>query len=268
MKRNPAAIAVSYFAIFVIWGSTYLGIRWAVESMPPFYLVGIRFFFSGLAFLGLALATGRLTTWPRPREVLASAFLGLFLILGGNGLVSVGEKSVDSYLASIVICSTPFCVAFFNRVLFRERLHPTRLAGMVLGLAGVMAIAYSGSGIHVSFSWGMLAVVGGFLCWGFATAMSKRLPVHEDNLVTTGMQMAIAGGIALAISWFAYAPLGELLPAVTARSWWAVLYLTTAGSAAFYAYNYLLKHEPSIRVVSYSIVNPLIAVLLGIVLAG
>jgi drug/metabolite transporter (DMT)-like permease len=268
MKRNPAAIAACYFAIYVIWGSTYLGIRWVVQSMPPFYLVGIRFFSSGLVFLAVAVATGKLRAMPSPGEVLSSAFLGCFLILGGNGFVSIGETSVESYIASIIICSTPFCVAFFNRVIFRERLLPTRLAGMVLGLAGVVAIAYSGSARHVSFTWGIPIVVAGFLCWGLATSLSRRLPVHEDNLVNTGMQMTIAGAIALIVSQFAYPPVTALLPAVSARSWWALIYLSTAGSAAFAAYNYLLKHEPSIRVVSYSIVNPLIAVLLGILVAG
>ncbi|MCX7024783.1 MAG: EamA family transporter [Spirochaetes bacterium] len=268
MKKNFVPILVSYFAIYTIWGSTYLAIRWSVESLPPFYVVGIRFFLSGLVFLLVSVASGKLKRFPSVKELLSAAFLAVFLLLCGNGFVSVGETSVDSYIAAIIISSTPFCVAFFNRVIFKEKLSATRLAGMALGLAGVAALMYDGRAARFTLSYGMLFIVVGFLSWGFGTSMSRALAVHPDNFVNSGLEWTMAGAAALVVSQFIYAPLPEVLPPVTPRSWWGLLYLTTVGASALAAYNYLLKNEPSSRIVSYAIVNPLIAVLLGILLAG
>jgi drug/metabolite transporter (DMT)-like permease len=268
MKKNLPAILLSYLAIYIVWGSTYLAIRFCVASLPPFYLVAFRFLPIGLVFLLISVLSGKLRKLPTLKEVLSASFLGLFLILGGNGLVSVGEMTVDSYMAAVVISSTPFCVALFNRVLFKERLSLIRIAGMLIGLAGVVVLMYEGKGLHFTFGRGTAFVVGGFISWGFATSVGRRLPVHENNLVNSGIEMTLAGIVAFILSLFLYRPLPLVLPEVTARSWWGLLYLATIGAAAFAAYNYLLKNEPSSRVVSYSIVNPLIAVLLGIVLAG
>jgi len=267
MKRNVPAIIASYLTVYVVWGSTYLAISWAVETIPPYWLVGTRFLFSARAFLGSALAQGKLfpITW---KNLLSAAFMGVFLLVLGNGLVSVGEMEVDSYLAAIIISSTPLVVALFNRVLFKERLSLIRTLAMILGLAGVGILLYEGGSGSFRLNPGIIFVIAGFLAWAFATAVGHKLPIHPNNLANSGLQMAIAGLIAIVVSLFAYRPVPEILPEVTALSWIGLAYLATIGSLAFYAYSYLLKHEPSNRIVSYAIVNPLIAVLLGIALGG
>jgi drug/metabolite transporter (DMT)-like permease len=127
MKKNTALVLASYLTLYIVWGSTYLAIRVAVATMPVFYLVGFRYSIAGLGFLILSAVTGRLKRLPSRKEIFAASFLGFFLLILGNGLVSLGEKTVDSYIAAIIISSTPFCVAFFNRLFFGERLHVTRL---------------------------------------------------------------------------------------------------------------------------------------------
>jgi drug/metabolite transporter (DMT)-like permease len=268
MKRNFAAIVASYLTVYVVWGSTYLAINWAVKTIPPYYLVGLRFLASGLAFLAIALAQGKLKPLPGLKEFLSAGFMGLFLLVLGNGLVSVGEMEVDSYLAAIIISATPLIVALFNRTFFREKLSWIRIVSMALGLAGVAVLLYEGGGSGLSIGKGIVFVVAGFLSWGFATSVGHKLPVHANNLVNSGLQMCIAGTIALVFSLFAYPPPAVVLPGISLKSWMALAYLASVGGVAFYAYSYLLKHEPSRRIVSYSIVNPLIAVLIGIALGG
>jgi drug/metabolite transporter (DMT)-like permease len=265
MNLPRPAIIISYLTVYIVWGSTYLAIRWVVESFSAYYLVGARFFIGGLIFIIISLVTGQLNRLPTMKETMSSAFLGIFFLIGGNGLISVGLLKVDSYLAAIIISATPFCVALFNRILFSEKITAIRLFGVTLGFIGVIAILYNGKNPFETFEPYIGFLIAGFICWGFATSVGHKLPVHSNNLVNSGLQMLIAGIIALAMSQFMYKPLPELIHTVTLRSLLALVYLITIGSAAYYAYTYLIANEPSIRIVSYAIVNPLIAVLLGLV---
>jgi len=267
MKKIDTRIILCYLAIYIIWGSTYLAIKWGVETIPPFYLVSFRFLIGGIFFILVPVITGRLRSVPSSREILSSVFLGTFLLLLGNGLVSWGEQKVDSYLAALIISSTPFCVAFFNWIFFREKLSKIRLSGMILGIAGVGLILYNGnSSFHFNFHLGI--ILAGFLFWGLATSVGHKLKVHPNNLVNSGMQMVYVGVAAFILSHFLYNPLPQIIHDFSARSLTGLLYLTVFGSIGFYAYNYLLSHEPSIRISSYAIINPLIAVILAVFLGN
>jgi drug/metabolite transporter (DMT)-like permease len=268
VNTKLVAVIVAYLTLYLVWGSTYLAIRVAVATMPAFYLVSLRFLAAGLSFLAIALATGRLRRPPSLRELLSAGFLGLFLLVLGNGFVSLGEKTVDSYIAAIIISSTPFCVGFFNRLLYGERIHPARLLGMALGLLGVAAILWRGDARGISLTPGVLWVIAGFVAWGFATSAARKLPVHPDSIVNTGLEMTIAGIVAFLGSLLLDGPPASALASVSPSSWLALAYLAVFGGGAFYAYTYLLANEPSMRLVSYSIVNPLIAVFLGMLLLG
>jgi drug/metabolite transporter (DMT)-like permease len=267
MTRFPLKIALSYLTVYIVWGSTYLFIKMGVETMPPFYLVGIRFFLGGVAFLAIGALTGKLRGLPTRQELLSALFLGIVLLVLGNGLVSVAERTVDSYLAALVVAATPFCVALFNRVLFREKLPHYRLAGMLCGLAGVALILYNGKNILSSVTPGVGVVIGGLASWSLATSVGHSMKVHSNTLVNSGLQMTFGGAVALVIAAIAYGPVVPLVAAISPRSWIGCIYLTVLGAAGFYCYSYLIKHEPSIRVVSYAIVNPLIAVVLGLLFA-
>ena len=264
MKTFPIKIIFSYLTIYIVWGSTYFFIKMGVETMPPFYLVGFRFLLGGLGFLIVAIVTGQIKTLPTKQEMFSSLFLGSFLLLLGNGFVSLAERSVDSYLAALFIASTPFCVAFFNGIFFQEKLPFFQLSGMLFGIIGVGLILYNSSNILSSFTPGIGLIFIGLLCWSLATSVGHKMKVHPNNLVNSGMQMLFAGILGVIFSSFIYPPLPALLPTITIRSWIGLAYLTVLGAMAFYCYSYLIKKEPSIRVVSYSIINPVIAVALGI----
>ena len=263
MKNNRFGIILAYLTIYIVWGSTYLGIRWAVETIPPFYLVGLRFIPGGVVFLLFSMMSGQIKSFPKLKEIASAVFLGTFLLLLGNGLISWAEERVDSYLASLIVSSTPFCIAFFNRIIFKERLSGIRLTGMLMGVTGVGLILYNGNS-NFQFSFHMILILAGFTCWSFATSMGHKLPVHSNNLFNSGMQMLFVGIAALIISYFVYKPLPVIIPEISFRSWAGLIYLSVFGAAGFYAYNYLLSNEPAIRISSYAIINPLIAVLLGI----
>jgi drug/metabolite transporter (DMT)-like permease len=265
MKKMSIGVILSYLIIYIVWGSTYLGIKWAVETIPPFYVVGFRFLAGGIIFLAISFISGKIKSFPKRNEILSAVFLGTFLILLGNGLITWAEKKVDSYLAALIVSSAPFCIAFFNWVFFREKLSRVRLSGMFMGVLGVGLILYNGNS-SISFSFHLGLVFAGFVFWGFATSMGHRLQVHSNNLLNSGIQMFYAGIVALVISMFMYKPFLQIIPEISFLSWMGFAYLTILGAVGFYAYNYLLSNEPAIRISSYAIVNPLIAVLLGIFL--
>jgi len=264
MKNNGGKIILSYLMIYLVWGSTYFFIKMAVETIPPFYVVGLRFTAGGIAFITGSIITGNLRKIPSAKELLSAFFLGICLLVLGNGLVSIAEKSVDSYLAALTIAATPFCVAFFNKILFGERISKERLTGMILGILGVGLILYNGHNSTASLSTGILLVIGGLVSWSLATSVGHRMPVHENTLVNSGFQMLFAGISGLLISVAIYPQSGRILLNASLISWIGVIYLAVFGGAAFYCYAYLIKHEPSIRVASYAIVNPPIAVILGL----
>jgi len=266
IKNLSLKIVFCYLAIYIVWGSTYLFIKISVETMPTFYLVGGRFFLGGLFFLLICLASGKLKKLPSPIELLSTLFLGTFLCLLGNGFVSMGEKSVDSYLAALIVSSTPFVVAMFNALFFRQLPSISHIFGMLFGITGVALILYNGSSLSFSLTPGTYMVIAGLFCWAFATSLGHRMKVPSNNLVNSGFQMFFAGAIGLIISAIVYPPAQTIIPSISLKSWIGLAYLTVPGAAAFYCYSYLIKNEPSSRVVSYAIVNPPIAVLLGILI--
>ncbi|HPH01874.1 MAG TPA: EamA family transporter, partial [Spirochaetota bacterium] len=141
------SILFSYATLYIVWGSTYWFIKVAVASMPPFWLVALRFLVGGLGFLGVAWLTGRMKGGLTRRQLLVSGGLGIFLLVGGNGLVTLAETTVDSYLAALVIASTPLAVALFDRLLVKIRIRPVCLVGIIIGMAGVGLLLYNGSSI-------------------------------------------------------------------------------------------------------------------------
>lgn len=266
MKKVSVGVIISYLMIYIVWGSTYYFIKLAVETIPPFYVVGLRFLAGGLVFIIISIAMGKLRTMPTIHEMLSALFLGTCLLVLGNGLVSLAEKSVDSYLAALTVAATPFCVAFFNKIFFNEKLAISRLFGMLCGICGVGLILYNGHSLASSLSPGIGFVVAGLCFWSLATSLGHKMNVHKNTLVNSGLQMFFGGIVAIIASVFLYPTGTQVLTSASSISWIGVAYLTIFGGIAFYCYAYLIKHEPSIRIASYAIINPLIAVTLGLVI--
>ena len=267
-SRNVPLVAFCYATVYLVWGGTYLFIRFAVQTIPPFHVVGMRFFAGGTLFLLLSIITGRLKRLPTLHEITASVFLGTFLLIGGNGLVTLAEKKVDSHLTALIISSTPLGVALFDLLLFRKRLSAIRWLGILAGIGGVFVLLVDGASFTVHFTPEILLVIGALTSWSFATSLGHRMRVYPDVFVNSAIQMLFVGGSCLLTAQISRPLTATDLSAISPSSLGGLLYLIVAGSSAFAAYNYLIKNEPAIRVTSYAFVNPCIALFLGIVVAG
>jgi drug/metabolite transporter (DMT)-like permease len=267
-RKQLYLILLCYATVYLAWSATYLFIRIAVQTIPPFYVVGLRFLLGGLLFLAIGIISGGFKRFPTVKEVAASVFLGTFLLLGGNGLVTLAERKVDSYLAALVVACTPIGVAFFDWILIRKKISFVGITGILLGVAGVCVLLYNGSSLAVSFSPEVLMLIGGFMSWAFATSLGHRIEVFPNVFVNSGIQMLVVGGASLAVLAFIQPLSPALFSSFSTMSIVGLLYLAIFGSAGFAAYNYLIGHEPAIRVVSYAFVNPLLALFLGLVFAG
>ena len=263
----PASVAdarvlvpLSLFALYVIWGSTYLGIRFALESYPPFLLAGVRFICAGVALFAFLRLRG--VAMPTARQWRNAAITGVLLLGFGNGLVCFAEQHVNSGIAAVAVASMPLFAALFSGM-YGE--WPTRreTVGLVIGFVGVIVLNL-GAGLSGSRI-GAIALLVAAMSWAFGSAWSRRqdMPAGPMN---TAAQMLCAS-VAMLIVGFAS---GEQLPAhPTVRATAALVYLAVFGSiVAFSAYLYVLKHARPALATSYAYVNPPVAVLFGMLLAG
>ena len=253
-------IPLALFALYVIWGSTYLGIRYALESYPPFLLAGVRFLCAGIALYGFLRLRGMAP--PTPLQWRNAAFTGLLLLGMGNGLVCFAEERVSSGIAAVAVASMPLFAALFSGM-YGEWPNRRESIGLAIGFAGVIVLnlgsSLSGSRL------GALALLVAAMCWAFGSAWSRRreMPAGPMN---TAAQMLCAS-VALLLVGFAS---GERLPAhPTTRATLALVYLAVFGSIiAFSAFLYVLKRARPAVATSYAYVNPPVAVLFGVLLAG
>jgi drug/metabolite transporter (DMT)-like permease len=266
-QRSPFLVIASYLCVYVVWGSTYFFIKRSVATIPPFAVLAIRWTVGGVLLLAIAAFTGRLRRLPSLREIASALVLGTLLLLLGNGFITVAERRVDSYIAALLACSSPIVVALFDGLLLRIRLTLVRVLGVAVGFAGVALLLYDGRSLASSFDLPVLLCIAGVVSWGLATSLGHRFPVHGDNMVNSGIQMLFTGVVSLAITLLAGHRPAEVAAAVSGASLFGVAYLAVVGSIAFAAYTYLVKHEPAARL-SYALVNPLIALVLGLVLGA
>ncbi|RCS29756.1 drug/metabolite exporter YedA [Rhodanobacter denitrificans] len=275
MSDTPASVAVetprsltdprfliplSLFALYVIWGSTYLGIRFALESYPPFLLAGVRFLGAGVALYGFLRWRGMAP--PTPLQWRNAAITGLLLLGMGNGLVCFAEERVSSGIAAVAVASMPLFAALFSG-LYGEWPHRRESIGLAIGFAGVIVLNL-GSSLAGS-SLGAAALLVAAAAWAFGSVWSRRQTMPPGPM-NTAAQMLCAS-VALLVVGFAS---GEHLPAhPTTRATLAVVYLAVFGSIiAFSAFLYVLRHARPAVATSYAYVNPPVAVLFGVLLAG
>jgi len=262
-------VALALAALYLIWGSTYLAIRVAVETIPPFAMGSIRFLVAG-AILYLATARGRPgEARPGRREWRDAAIIGGFLLLGGNGLVMLGETTVASGIAALLIATLPLWVAILGRLFFNLRLARSALAGIALGFAGVGALVWPTGGGAAVDPTGVVILLGSPVLWAIGSLYSSRAHLPERPLVGVAMQMLCAG-VMFGVVAIATGELSGLRPAaVTSASVIAVAYLVVAGSlVGFTAYAWLLRVAPLPLVATYAYVNPIVAVALGALILG
>jgi drug/metabolite transporter (DMT)-like permease len=247
-------------ALYIIWGSTYLGIRVALQSYPPFLLASTRFAIAGLLMLGYLRWRG--VAMPTARQWRNAAVTGVLLLGFGNGLVCLAEESVSSGVSAVAVASMPLFAALFTGM-FGE--WPTRreTLGLLIGFIGVIVLNFGSSltGSHL----GAIALLVASMAWAFGSVWSRRQDM-PSGMMNTCAQM-LCGSVALSIVGFL---VGEKLPAhPTLHATLAVGYLVVFGSLiAFSAYLYVLKHARPAFATSYAYVNPPVAVLFGVLLLG
>jgi len=268
---SPAAslrtlLIVAFAIVYVVWGSTYLAIRVAVETLPPFLMAGARFLIAGaLMFVWLRLKG---VPMPDKKQWLHAAIAGVLMLLGGNGLVVWAEQTVSSSLAALLVALTPvwFALLDWSRPAGKRPATYTWI-GIVVGFAGVVLLVtgHNSSSVNASQNfWGVAALVLAGLCWAAGSLWSRYHAKRESPWMTSALQMICGGAVLLLLAFIHGEPAHFHLAQVSTQSWLAFLYLIVFGSwIAFSAYVWLLKVSTPARVATYAYVNPVIAVLLG-----
>lgn len=266
---SRAQLVAGFAAVYLIWGSTYLAIRFAVESFPPFLMAGTRHLTAGLLLFAWLRMKG--VAFPERRYWKSAFIAGGLLLLGGNGLVSWAEQRVPSGLAALIVASVPIWMAIVQGIQRRSRPPAAVLAGLLLGLGGLVLLVLPGNlggGDRVDVL-GAGALLLAALSWVIGSLYSRKAALPKSTLLAIAMEM-IGGGVILWIVGLAFGEGARLDAAsISGRSVLSLAYLIVFGSLiGFSAYIWLLKVTTPARVTTYAYVNPVVAVLLGWAFAG
>jgi drug/metabolite transporter (DMT)-like permease len=262
VRASSLSVWVALGIVYVVWGSTYLAIAIAVQTLPPLLHAGIRFVVAGL-LLAAWLAFRRADLRVSRRELGGAAAVGVLMLAGGNGLVVLAERTVPSGIAALIVASIPLWIVLY-RMIAGERVGRDLLAGVFLGLAGVAILVVPGGLNGTIDPVGALMLFGATLSWALGTFLSPRLDTPRNALVSTSYQMLAAGVVLLVVA-LGRGELAHVDPATfSTRSLIAFAYLIVFGSlVAYSAYTWLLQNASVSLVSTYAFVNPVVAVVLG-----
>lgn len=265
-RRTP--IWVGLLILYLVWGSTYLGIAIAVDTIPPFLMAASRFLIAGLVLLAWSVARdGRAFRPPTLHEWRDSTIVGALLLGGGMGMVAFGEQTVPSGITALFIALMPVWVAILGGLFLGERLPGLAVVGIVLGFGGVAILigpsAFGGAGALEPL--GLVAILISPIAWSAGSLFaSHRATLPRQPLVATGAQMTTGALVLLVMSVLSGELRGFRIEAISTDSLVAMVYLTVIGSlVAFTAYGWLLRVAPLPLIATYAYVNPVVAVILG-----
>ena len=264
------ALIVAFATIYLVWGSTYLGIRVAVETLPPFAMAAGRFLLAGGALAAWIAATRGLR--PTARQWRDNTIVGTFLLLGGNGLVAWAEQVIPSGIAALVVGLQPLMMVLAEWV-WPGGHRPTRatLAGLLVGFAGVVWLAapWESAAAGGFDRTGVLVLVAACAFWAIGSIYGRHVRTPAEPFTASALQM-LGGGGALTVAALLHGDFAHLsVAAVSRESWLAFGYLTLVGSlVGFSTFVWLMKHSIPARVATYAYVNPIVAVLLGWMILG
>lgn len=257
-------IALAFLTVYLVWGSTYFGIRIAVHSIPPFFMAGARFLLAGGGLLLVARCKGL----PRPSraEIYHAALVGVFLFVGGNGLVCWSEQTVPSGLTALIIAASPLWMVLLGSLFFRKPVpRGWVLIGFLLGIVGVIILVRPDpTSTQTGMSWGIAGLILACGFWAFGSLRSQRVALPRSSIVSSAIQM-LSGALVLI-------PLGYALgegerfawQQITPAAYFSFAYLVVLGSmVALTAYSWLLQVCDAATVSTYAYVNPVVAVVIG-----
>ncbi|MGI6252748.1 MAG: EamA family transporter [Aminivibrio sp.] len=271
-KPSPLAYYSAYAALYIIWGSTYLAIRFAVETIPPFFSGSMRFFLAGGILLAWCYARGE--ERPTADGFRAAFKVAAIMLLGGYGGVVWAQQTVPSSVAALIISIEPLWFVIFDWLFFKSRKpRLPEIIGIILGFGGTVFLVADQAGYSLSLSGehtlGMLIVFAATVNWSMGALYSRRAPIAKSSTLSTAMQMTAGGVLLLGLS-AAAGELGSLsLEAISFKSAASLAYLVIFGSLiGFTAFVWLLRVDRASRVITHTFVNPLVALLLGWSLGG
>ncbi len=264
-------IWVALIALYIVWGSTYFGIKVAIETIPPFFHASVRFLISGLILVIWQRAAGH--PLPTRKQWISVAIIGTFLLLGGNGLVAWAEQTIPSGIAALIIATVPMFLVI-GEAIRPNGVKPNwqGIVGLLIGFVGIFILIgpseFSGSNIKLN-PLGVIALLSACLFWTFGSMYSKSADLPKSSLMNTGAQM-LMGSISLFIVSLGSGELhGWNVAEVSMRSIYGVIYLILIGSLiGFASYGWLLQNAPISLISTYAYVNPIVAVLLGTLFAN
>ncbi|MGQ0609122.1 MAG: EamA family transporter [Chloroflexota bacterium] len=272
-RPSTAAVATALLIVYVVWGSTYLGIAIMIETLPPLLAAGVRYGVAGLLMLGAIAAHARFSRRRQPAERPTAAhwrsafIVGSLLLLGGNGGVVLAELFIPSGMAAVLIATMPIWLALFDAILSRRRPSGLVIGGLGAGIVGVAILLAPVGGIDDLDPLGVLLIIGAEISWAAGSIYARRAPLPRSQPLGAGLEM-LAGGIVLVAAGSLLGEIGRTdVEAFSLRSLLALAYLTLFGSiVAFTAYTWLLANVPVSTVGTYAYVNPIVAVALGAIL--
>lgn len=256
---------LAFATIYLVWGSTYLGIHIAVETMPPFLMAAARFLIAGGLLLTFLKLRGK--AWPTRRQWITNVVIGCFLLMGGNGLVVWAQLTLPTGITALLIGVGPLFIVLTEWA-WPGGMRPTAITivALLLGFAGVTWLAApweskASGGIHPI---GVLAILGACVSWAIGSIFSRHAKHGAEPMVAAALQM-LGGGAGLLIVAALHRDFHAFEPAaISARSWTAFVYLVAVGSLiGFSTFVWLMKHSTPARVATYAYVNPIVAVFLG-----
>ena len=259
-------IWLALLALYIVWGSTYLGIKVAIETIPPFFHASIRFLISGMILVIWQRSAGH--AMPTRKQWVSAAIIGTLLLLGGNGLVSWAEQFIPSGIAALIIGSMPMFLVVAE-ALRPNGVKPTwrAIIGLLIGFVGIFILVgpaeISGSSTKLN-TFGVIALLGACVTWASGSVYSKTADLPKSSLMNTGAQMLMGSFSLLIVSLLTGELHGWDIAAVSSRSIYGLTYLILVGSlVGFASYGWLLQNAPISLVATYAYVNPIVAVFLG-----
>ena len=264
---SQRAVWINLWLVYILWGSTYLGIALAIETAPPMWAMGVRITGAGIVMaIALVIVRGRQVLRVPLRQAIAGGLLGAGMLSGGIGVIALAERYVPIGVAALLVATAPLWGVLL-RSITGDRPHALTWIGIAVGIIGLMLLLRPTGGGFTSQQvlWAVLIVLGQIL-WSTGAFLTPKIDVPRDPLVLVAYEMGIGG-----LFFFLWSRLLNEhvdLATISARSWWGIIYLLVAGVVGYAAYTWLLTHVPLSLAQTNAYVNPVVAALLGWAVLG